>query len=342
MDNLLFSIVVPVYNASQYLKDCVESVLIQESNNYELILVNDGSTDNSAAICDAFAEKNEAIKVFHKENEGPIPTRLFGIQHAKGEYVIHLDSDDYLEKDTLQYLESTFKQYQCDCIIYGLRFFTHDETLEIYTVNEDSLISDKHEIWLRIFSSNAYNSLCRKAYRRDIVDYGDLSNLLHIRKGEDLILSLGVLKCCRSFFFSKKILYNYRKNDDSIIHKNVPLPKNIPFTLSGFVLDFIRKEAEFSEKEMDNYRKTRYRESFVPLIIKIATADNAIKEKLQLFRNIRGTNYYKEFLGRRIIHSYNNIVELIILVLFRYGFDRILIAMFQTAGNVKKRREHIS
>ncbi len=339
MDKPLFSIIVPIYNASKYLADCVNSVLMQEMNNYELILVDDGSTDDSINICDAFSEKNETVKVFHKVNEGPIPTRLFGLKHAKGKYVVHLDADDYLERDTLKNLESAFEKYQCDCIIYGFRSFMEDKTLRVYTVDEDFLLTSKHEICLRIFSSFEYNALWRKAYKRDVVDHGDLSRFYHFHKGEDLLLSLGILRCCSNVLFTKKILYNYRMNDESITHRKELLPRRIEFTLPEIVLNFIRDEAGFNEGEIDDYRKTRYKDSFIPLIKRIVIADAPRREKVQLFKKISETKYYKGFLSKRIVYSYNNMVELCILLLFRYKLYSILVVTLQYANKTILARE---
>ena len=318
-----------------YLEECIQSVLRQGTNDYEIVLVDDGSTDDSAIICDDYSEKNERIKVFHKENEGPIPTRLFGLEQAKGEYIVHLDADDYLENNALQYLKSIFQKYHCDCTIFGFRSFKDDKILNVYTIDNNHLSTDKHEICSRIFSGVEYNALWRKAYKRDIVDHGKLDELYHIHKGEDLLLSLGVVRCCRSIFFTNEVLYNYRINDESIMHKKEPLPRTIEFELSEIVLEFIKQEAGFSEREMDNYRGTRYRESFIPIIKRIVIANSSTSEKVQLLRQIRRTHYYKEFLGKRIIRSKNNYVELLILMLYRYGFDRVLIAILQIAKNTQ-------
>ena len=92
----VFSVIIPVYNVEKYLHQCVDSVLTQNFNRYEIILVNDGSTDNSGKICDEYAQKYH-IKVIHKQNGGLSDARNFGIKEAKGEYVMLLDSDDFWE-----------------------------------------------------------------------------------------------------------------------------------------------------------------------------------------------------------------------------------------------------
>ena len=90
-----FSIVIPVYNAEKYLGECVESVLSQSVTDFELILVNDGSTDKSGHLCDRFALRDERVKVIHQPNSGHITARMNGVSAAEGDYIMFLDSDDY-------------------------------------------------------------------------------------------------------------------------------------------------------------------------------------------------------------------------------------------------------
>lgn len=97
----LISIIVPVYNEETYLPRCIESVLSQGYSTIELLLIDDGSTDSSGAICDKYAAQDDRIRVFHKENEGVSKTRNLGISKASGEWVLFLDSDDYLLEDAL-------------------------------------------------------------------------------------------------------------------------------------------------------------------------------------------------------------------------------------------------
>lgn len=104
----LFSIIIPVYNVEKYLNKCVDSVLNQTFADIEVLLVDDGSTDNSPAICDSYAEKDKRVKVMHKENEGVSKARNLGIDHSTGDYIIFLDSDDYWDNNKA--LESISKK----------------------------------------------------------------------------------------------------------------------------------------------------------------------------------------------------------------------------------------
>ena len=95
--NNLITIVVPIYNSSKYLSRCINSIINQTYQNLEIILVNDGSTDNSLDICNEYANKDNRIKVIHKDNSGAAASRNVGINHAMGNYIAFVDSDDYIE-----------------------------------------------------------------------------------------------------------------------------------------------------------------------------------------------------------------------------------------------------
>lgn len=123
----LISVIIPVYNVESYLRECVDSVLSQTYENYEIILVDDGSTDNSGKICDDYADKNNKITVVHKENSGPSPTRNAGIRVAKGEYIYFLDSDDYLDETAFEKLVQIAKNEEADIVFFDAKSFADPE-----------------------------------------------------------------------------------------------------------------------------------------------------------------------------------------------------------------------
>lgn len=111
METTLISVVIPVYNIEEYLERCVNSICTQTYQNLEILLVDDGSTDGSGALCDALAQKDKRIRVFHKVNGGSSSARNLGIAHAKGEYIGFVDSDDYISKNMYELLYEAVKQY---------------------------------------------------------------------------------------------------------------------------------------------------------------------------------------------------------------------------------------
>lgn len=111
------SIIVPVFNAEKYLRECIESVIAQTLGDYELILVNDGSTDSSAAICDEYSSLDSRIQVFHKPNDGPASAKNFGTERAQGEYIIFLNADDFwTNKDCLDTLVNIADSTKADIV----------------------------------------------------------------------------------------------------------------------------------------------------------------------------------------------------------------------------------
>ena len=115
----LLTVVIPVYNVEKYLKRCIESILIQEWKNYDILLVDDGSTDNSPQICDDYAKAYEFISVIHKKNGGLSAARNTGISHAEGEYVYFPDSDDWIEPDTFISLAEVVESQKFDIISFN-------------------------------------------------------------------------------------------------------------------------------------------------------------------------------------------------------------------------------
>lgn len=122
-----FSIIIPVYNVQQYLNECLDSVVSQNFKDYEVIMVDDGSTDDSGKICDEYAAKYEQFIIFHQNNKGLSSARNYAIEHANGEYLIFLDSDDYMGKDILSKL-SRIADYKTPDIIECAFEKFHDET----------------------------------------------------------------------------------------------------------------------------------------------------------------------------------------------------------------------
>ena len=125
-----FSILVPVYNVEKYLEQCVESLLNQTyKGEYEIILVDDGSTDSSGKICDEYAEKYPQIKVIHKKNEGLVSSRQTGIAEAKGEYSLFVDSDDFADTDLLLTVSDCIERNENpDMVIYSFRYYSDGKT----------------------------------------------------------------------------------------------------------------------------------------------------------------------------------------------------------------------
>ena len=118
-----FSVVVPVYKVEEYINECVDSILNLSFDDFEVILVDDGSPDNCGKICDEYAKKDERVRVIHKENGGLVSARQAGIKIARGEYIVNIDSDDYIDKDMLKNSDEIINSYSPDAIYFSMMNF---------------------------------------------------------------------------------------------------------------------------------------------------------------------------------------------------------------------------
>ena len=120
----LISVLIPVFNVERYLSRCIESVIKQTYKNIEIILIDDGSKDKSGKICDKYAKKDDRIRVIHKENEGVSVARNLGMDSANGEYIIFVDSDDWIEQQAVELLFSQLSLYDSDLAIGNISKLT--------------------------------------------------------------------------------------------------------------------------------------------------------------------------------------------------------------------------
>lgn len=171
---MLLSVIVPVYNVERYLENCIESILNQTYKNLEIILVNDGSTDNSGAICDKLASQYDNIKVIHKENGGQATARNEGIEIAQGEAITFMDSDDiYGEKETLEIAMSyLMEDTSLDIVQFPLQYTSEDGkriapfiTTENKTYNRANEFLEEVSKWFLTNISNINTSVCNKVFR---------------------------------------------------------------------------------------------------------------------------------------------------------------------------------
>ena len=147
----MITVIIPIYNVSKYLKNCLESVINQTYKNLEIICINDGSTDNSGKICDEFAKKDSRITVVHQENQGAGAAKNTGLELIEGEYFSIIDSDDYIDCDALRILEQTAKDSDSDIVFFEALSFAEnqrDRSLkQSYVYKKDKYVSDLFNIY---------------------------------------------------------------------------------------------------------------------------------------------------------------------------------------------------
>lgn len=214
-----FSIIVPVYQAQQYLARLVNSVLAQSFSDYELILVDDGSLDGSERLCDDFSEKYKQIKTIHKTNGGVASARNEGIRNAKGRYMIFLDADDYLDAGFLEDASDSLKKKPQDILVYGY-YLEEDGTTEKFLpqLKGSYTLEMISEHFTDFTQGSIFNSVCNKVFCTDIIRSNRLEFPLQ-KIGEDGIFVCQYLQKIKSFYFSDQAYYHYCQNGESAVHK---------------------------------------------------------------------------------------------------------------------------
>lgn len=211
----MVSIIIPVYNASHYLSRCIESVRNQSFTEWELLLINDGSTDSSESIIKEYVELDKRIKLYNKDNGGVSSARNYGIKHANGKYIMFLDSDDWFSAEMCEKMIDTIKLKGADCVICGFQQTHGHIWAPSYNIDYASLDEFKKDFtyWL---NTELLSSSVNKIYRRDLL--GELFPE-SMSFGEDLIFSLNYLnKCTRISFISSPLYQHEVFNTTSITH----------------------------------------------------------------------------------------------------------------------------
>ena len=220
---MLFSFIVPVYNTSQYLDRCIKSILCQKGADFEILLIDDGSTDNSGDLCDHYVKQYpETFRVIHKENEGLLLTRRRGFREAKGDWFINVDSDDYIAPDLLESVVKAIDRYEPDMVMYNFQYFNDSGEVfpsRLKIENETVFYGEnKEKVYSYRLLTDDINSLCMKALKREIVDIdADYRNCGILNMSEDAVQVLPLLTQAERIVYLSEPLYQYRKGEGSII-----------------------------------------------------------------------------------------------------------------------------
>lgn len=207
MNNELISIIIPVYNVEKYIRKCLDSVLDQTYTNWECILVDDGSPDNTGKICDEYADKDKRFKVIHKENEGVSIARNVGLDRVYGEWITFVDSDDYLLGNALEILYGNIVRTGADCLLAGSKVQNND-SIRDYVI--PSPCNDKD-----VLKGILQNALWSYIFRASIIQENNIRFIPNLAYSEDQVF------LCMFALNAKKIthidtpVYVYRKNDAS-------------------------------------------------------------------------------------------------------------------------------
>lgn len=211
----MISIIMPIYNMEEHMEKAIDSVMNQTNQDFELILVDDGSTDNSLVMCKSYENKHQQIKVVTKENGGLSSARNAGISIAQGEYIQFIDPDDYIEKDLVENSYRIISANDVDLVITGMRkvlINDYDYKKDIVCENQ-SVGLYKNERFLADFvyfySKLLLNSTCNKIYKKEIILNNNIESEIGLNRGQDLVFNLEYFKYSNSIYISNYIGYNY-------------------------------------------------------------------------------------------------------------------------------------
>lgn len=223
------SIIVPVYKVEQYLPKCIDSILSQTYQNWELLLIDDGSPDNSGRICDEYAAKDERIRVFHKKNGGVSSARNLGLDYAEGGYVMFVDSDDWLSNDCLEVCVYEVEKNKLDALQFGFTSITENNEKRLVK-NPSSILDGEQYIKLNNFNVCVWGGV----YKREIIEEYKLRFPEELKLAEDQIFVLSFFKHAQRIKYIDKAMYYYLQRSDSAVHtpKSEDMLKSCEYLIS--------------------------------------------------------------------------------------------------------------
>ena len=221
------SVIVPVYNVEPYLAECLDSILAQTFTDFEVLLIDDGSTDGSSALCDKYAGKDRRVRCFHKENGGHMSARQSGFRKAAGEYIAFVDSDDWIDPAMYQRMCSCAIESDPDIVCCNYTAVTPEKRIERQDVCPPGFYNRKQleeQVWPRmLFSGHFFHygvspSLCNKLFRKSLLEKYLFQVPLSLKLGEDGLVVYGCLLEASSACFLSEPFYYYRSSGSSLTH----------------------------------------------------------------------------------------------------------------------------
>ena len=260
------SVIVPVYNVEPYLDKCINSVLNQTFQNYELILVDDGSTDNSGKICEEYSQKDRRIKVIHQKNAGLSVARNNGFELSKGNYICFLDSDDWYSENALEVMVDIVKNYDVEIGMIKL-FETTTENIKYESKDGVKIVSSYECIGNLLKDHNNYVQACNKLYKRELLEK------LKFPEGkiyEDFYIVIDRYQQIKQLGYSEKACMFYRIRNASISHSSFSI-KSLHYI--DALEHVIGRLFEIDRKDVLFYFANKLLNSYMEYSLKLSNSD---------------------------------------------------------------------
>lgn len=295
------SIIVPVYNVENYIDDCIKSIINQEFKNFELIIINDGSSDNSGDICDRYALIDNRIRVIHKKNEGASKARNLGIKISKGDYIAFVDSDDTINEKMYDIMYNLAISSKCEVVVCGYKEINYKLGIENKFINplygrkklQGEDIKKRLQELLCENKILGYPSLCNKLYKKDYITKNKLEINENIKIAEDLCFNVIIMLGINEVVAINEPLYEYRRvNENSIMNSSNNL--YLKFEAREVMLN-IFKELEISKsvyKKCLGYESSTTVTSYIGLIKEVFLSNKKLNEKILMFNRLLNEKYF--------------------------------------------------
>lgn len=263
--NIEISVIVPIYNSEKHLKKCIDSIINQTFKDIEIILIDDGSTDNSLAICRELKKDDERIIILSQMNSGPSHARNLGIKMAKGNYIIFVDSDDYIDSKMFDEMYYKMIDGKFDMVMCGYDIVDLNKTYHIKSKFFGEYYLDEKNVFLEQLYTSDYDiisSVWNKLYKKNIIDKNNILFDCSLIRAEDFWFNFSYLKNIKKVYVLDKYFYKYVQNDTSIMH-------------------------DLKNTNHDTWKKTRQR---------------LLQENISMGINIDYNEFYRAYINKHILY----------------------------------------
>lgn len=214
----LISVIIPIYNAANLISRCIDSIIAQSFENYEIVIVDDGSTDNSLSVCRKFTEVHHNILVFHKINEGQTSARKYGLEHSKGKYIYFVDADDYIPTDTLTFLYNKITENDLDIVAgNSISLFLGTERVEKFTFPIEGIFNKLDHLTM-MYRGESHNGTHAILYKKELFNKDTFNIPFDVKTGEDFYINLCLSLEANRIGLYNEVVYYYVENEYSITH----------------------------------------------------------------------------------------------------------------------------
>lgn len=338
MNDILISVIVPIYNAEKYLKKCIDSIINQTYSNIQIILVDDGSEDNSSIICDEYAQLDMRIVVIHKKNQGLVLARKSGAEIAAGEYITYVDADDYIDIDAYEKIVANINPDMPDIIAFDLIEEYPDRIVKKENKFAEGLYGVeqlKEQIYPEMLSNGAFfdfgilpNLVC-KLIKNEFAKKTQIKVNCEVRFGEDADATFQYMAKAESMQIIHYAPYHYCKREGSMVYASIQA-KSINYLQSDL-------EKTFFEAGISNIMKSQLND-YITFVILLKNP-RMILDRIGIFKDSKIALYGAGGFGQAVLSQYSDSIE--VIADYNYDrFDNILIKVISPQELVDRQSEY--